>query len=90
VQIGDKKNKREETWREHGREQGEGGGRVKLAGRTESKSSWHWAFKAFSAASVVWTSLRTASKELLVDEPGIGGRSVLGPCSKVARSPLAT
>jgi len=53
---GDKKNKR----REHGREQGEGGGRVKLAVRAESKSSWDLAFKAFSAASVVLTSLCSA------------------------------
>jgi len=62
-----------------------------VAGRTESKSSWHLAFKAFSAASVVLTSLRTPSREKLpADEPGTGGEDVLGPCSEVAGSPLAT
>jgi len=53
---GDRKNKRVETWRE----QGEEGGRVKLAVRAESKSSWRLAFKAFSAANVVLTSLSSA------------------------------
>jgi len=55
-----KKNKRVETWREYGREQGEGGGRVRLVVREENKSSWHLAFKAFSAASVFLTSLSPA------------------------------
>jgi len=57
---GDTKNKRVETWREHGRKHGEGGERGKVAVRAESKSSWHLAFKSFSIASVVLTSLTSA------------------------------
>jgi len=59
--------------------------------RTTSKSSW-----AFCSANARLTSLSSAfnwdwlREELPADEPGIGRKGVLDPCSEVAGSPLAT